>query len=466
MRASHVAVATFDDPNLVSCGGLAPVAALAEQCRLGELLERHVTVRGTAGANASAKASSVIFGMVAGADSIDDLDLLRHGGMRRLFREVRAPSTLGTFLRAFHFGHIRQLDAVAARLLSALAVRTPLLPGAGKLTFIDIDDTVREVHGYAKQGAGFGYSGVRGLNALLATVSTPSSAPVIASARLRKGSVNSARGARRIVADALAVAKTCGAGGPDGSGVVLVRMDSAFFTYDALAPVLTHNAHFSVTARMNPAVTAALSRITESTWTPIRYPQAVWDDDEQRWISDAEVAEVPFTAFTSRRKAEHVTGRLVVRRVKRLQPRSSQQGSGQQRELFAAYRYHAFFTNSPDDVVAADLTHRAHAIVEQVIADLKNGPLAHLPSGVFNANAAWLTLATIAFNLTRAAGCLAGSLHARATTGTLRARLINVPARIARSARRLTLHLPARWPWQTGWTALFTATTGPPIAAS
>jgi hypothetical protein len=450
----------------VSCGGLVPVVALSERCGLGSLLERHLTVPGTAGANASAKASSVVFGMVAGADSIDDLDLLRHGGMGRLLPDVRAPSTLGTFLRAFRFGHVRQLDAVAARLLSALAVRTPLLPGAGETTFIDIDDTVREVHGYAKQGAGFGYSGVRGLNALLATLSTPTSAPVIAAARLRKGSVNSARGARRIVADALAVAKTCGAGGADGSGVVLVRMDSAFFTYDALAPVLTHQACFSVTTRMNPAVTAALSRIPESAWTPIRYPHAVWDDDEQRWISDAEVAEVPFTAFTGRRKAEHVPGRLVVRRVKRLQPRPQRPGSGQQSELFTAYRYHAFFTNSTDDTITADRTHRAHAIVEQVIADLKNGPLAHLPSGVFNANAAWLTLATIAFNLTRAAGCLAGSLHARATTGTLRARLINVPARLARSARRLRLHLPARWPWQTGWTALFTAATGPPSATS
>ncbi len=285
-------------------------------------------------------------------------------------------------------------------------------------------------------------------------------------ARLREGSVNSARGARRIVADALKVVQTCGAGGPDGSGVVLVRMDLAFFTYDALAPVLTHQACFSVTARMDSAVTAALSRITESAWTPIRYPQAVWDADEHRWISDAEVAEIPFTAFTSRRKAEHVTGRLVVRPVKRLQPRPQRPDSGQQSELFAAYRYHAFFTNSTDDTVTADLTHRAHAIVEQVIADPKNGPVAHLPSGVSNANAAWLSLATIAFNLTRAAGCLAGSLHARATTGTLRARLINVPARIARSARRLALHLPAHWPWQTGWTALFTAATGPLPATS
>ena len=262
MRASHVATATFDDPNLVSCAGLAPVSALAEHCGLSGLLERHLSVGGTAGANASAKASAVVLGMVAGADSIDDLDVLRHGGMRRLFTDVRAPSTLGTFLRAFTFGHVRQLDAVAARLLTGLASRTPLLPGAGKLTFIDIDDTVREVHGYAKQGAGFGYSGVRGLNALLATVSTPNSAPVIAAARLRKGSVNSARGARRIVADALMTAKACGAGGTDGSGTVLVRMDSAFFTHDALAPVLTSGACFSVTARMNPAVVAGACQMS------------------------------------------------------------------------------------------------------------------------------------------------------------------------------------------------------------
>jgi hypothetical protein len=466
VRASHVAAATFDDPNLVSCAGLAPVAALAERCGLADLLSVRLTVPGTAGANAAVKAGSVIFGMVAGADSIDDLDLMRHGGMGRLFPDVRAPSTLGTFLRAFTFGHVRQLDAVAARLLTELAAQTPLLPGAGEMMFIDIDDTVREVHGYAKQGAGFGYSRVRGLNALIATFSTPRSAPVIAAARLRKGSVNSARGARRIVADALVTAAACGAGGPDGAGTVLVRMDSAFFTHDALAPVLTHQGRFSVTARMNPAVLKAISTIPEDAWTAIRYPEAVWDDQEQRWISDAEVAEVPFTAFTSRRKAEHVTGRLVVRRVKRLQPRADRACGGEQSELFAAYRHHAFFTNSTQDTVTADATHRAHAIVEQVMADLKSGPLAHLPSGVFNANAAWLALATIAFNLTRAAGCTAGSMHTRATTGTLRTRLINVPARLARSGRRLRLHLPEHWPWEDGWTQLFTATTGPPATAS
>jgi hypothetical protein len=230
-------------------------------------------------------------------------------------------------------------------------------------------------------------------------------------------------------------------------------VDSAFFTYDALAPVLTHNACFSVTARMNPTVTAALSRITESAWTAIRYPQAVWDDDEQRWISDAEVAEIPFTAFTSRRKAEHLTGRLVVRRVERLQPRPSQPGNGRQSELFTAYRYHAFFTNSPGDVVTADLTQRAHAIVEQVIADLKNGPLTHLPSGVSNANAAWLTLAAIAFNLTTRRR-LPRRSAARPSDHRHAARPTDERPGAAGPLRPTPPAAPAtRWPWRIGWTA-------------
>ncbi len=327
---------------------------------------------------------------------------------------------------------------------------------------------MRDVHGYAKQGVGFGYSGVKGLNALLATVSTPTSAPVIAATRLRKGSVNSARGAARLVTDALVTARA-GAGGRDGTGLVLLRADSAFFGYDTLAAARRGGARFSVTARMNPAVVATISRIEADAWTPIRYPNAVYDEQEQRWISDAEVAEVPFTAFTGRRKAEHLTGRLIVRRVKRLNPRASStaspDGNGQG-ELFSVYRYHAVFTDSPLAMLAAERTHRAHAIVEQVIADLKNGPLAHLPSAMFTANAAWLVLAAIAFNLTRATGTLASRCHAKATTATLRAQLIHVPARLARSARQLVLHLPIRWPWQDAFEQLFTNTTGPPARAS
>ena len=481
MRVSHAGPAisaVFDDPNLVSCAGLAPVMALAQRCGLHALVATLLTVGGSGGANAVVKVPALVAGMVSGADSIDDMDLLRHGGMRRLFTGVRAPSTLGTFLRCFTFGHVRQLDAVAARFFARLAGSTPLLPGAATVTYVDVDDTVREVYGYAKQGVGYGYSRVKGLNALIATVSTPLAAPVIAATRLRKGSVNSARGAARLVTDALVTARAAGAG-RTVDALVLLRADSAFYGHDTIAAARRHGARFSVTARQNPAVQAAISRIPDDAWTPIRYTDAVWDEQAQSWISDAEVAEIPYTAFTSRRKADHITARLVVRRVKRLNPRSRtsrsdhSSGSTEQTEqavLFETYRYHAFFTDSSLPLLQADRTHRKHAIVEQVIADLKNGPLAHLPSGTFTANAAWLVLAAIAFNLTRAAGCLAAartsSLHARATTGTLRAELINLPARLARSGRRLVLHLPQNWPWQDGFEALFTAATCPPTASS
>jgi hypothetical protein len=164
--------AVFDDPNLVSCAGLVPVPALAERVGMHELVADRVSVAGPAGANAPLKVMSILAGMVAGADCIDDLDVLRHGGMGSLFAGVRAPSTLGTFLRAFTFGHVRQLDAVAARVTARLARVTPLLPGAGQVAYVDVDDTVKRVYGYAKQGAGYGYTHVNGLNALIATVSS------------------------------------------------------------------------------------------------------------------------------------------------------------------------------------------------------------------------------------------------------------------------------------------------------
>jgi Transposase DDE domain group 1 len=276
----------------------------------------------------------------------------------------------------------------------------------------------------------------------LAVVSTPLSAPLIAATRLRKGSTNSARGAAKLLADALATARRAGA-----AGLLLVRADSAYYGYDIVAAARRAGARFSVTARLTPTVVKAITSIDEQSWVTIRYPNALFDEDEQRWISDAEVAEVGFTAFTHRRKAEHVTARLIVRRVRRLNPRTVPAG---QSEMFAVYRYHAVFTDSPEPMLAAEATHRDHAIVEQVIAELKNGPLAHLPSGRFTANAAWLACAAIAHNLTRAAGALAGSRHARARTGTVRRQLIHTPARIAHSAHRQILHLPRDWPWEPG----------------
>ena len=268
MRVCHGPAAVFDDPNLVSCAGLMPVLQLAGRAGLQRLVAEHVHLSKPGGVNAHLKLPALVAGMIAGADSIDDMALLRHGAMGKLFTGVRAPSTLGTFLRSFTFGHVRQLDAVASRLLVDLARQAPLLPGADELACLDVDDTLRQTYGYAKQGAGRGYTGVKGLNALLAIVSTPNSAPMIAAARLRKGSANSARGASRLVADALLTARKAGA-----SGVLVLRADSAYYGHDIIATARRHRAHFSITARQDKAVRAAIDSI-QATHRRTRRPGA------------------------------------------------------------------------------------------------------------------------------------------------------------------------------------------------
>ena len=451
MKASHSIRPVFDDPNLVSAAGLVPVMRLAESAGLHDLLQDRLSIDS---ANASAKTTAVIGGMLAGADSIDDLDVLRHGAMGKLFGGVRAPSTLGTFLRTFTHGHVQQLDAVGSRLLAGLATRAPgLLAGAqdpGGIAFLDIDDTVRQVHGYAKQGAAYGYTGVRGLNVQVTTISTPLAAPVIARARLRRGNVASATGAGRMLAQSITTARAAGVGSQ-----ILARADSAFYGHAFVGTAIRHGIWFSVTARMNPKVKAAITSIAEEAWAPIRYPKAIWEDDDTvpgggYWVSDAEVAETDFVAFTGRRKAEHVPCRLVVRRVKRLQPAASD--DTEQQTLFATYRHHAFITNSTLGVVEADERHRDHALVEQVIAELKDNALAHLPSGSYAANAAWVAMAAIAFNLARAAAVAAGMAKAR--WSTVARKLINIPGRLAATGRRLVLHLPTGWPWAEHWQQL------------
>jgi hypothetical protein len=453
--------ASFDEANLVSSAGLLPVMTLARDAGLQELADERLTVPTDKGANAGLKLASLVAGMVAGADSIEDMALLRHGGMKRLFTACYAPSTLGSFLRAFTFGHVRQLDAVASRFLGNLAGRAPLLgaPAGSDFVFVDVDDTIIEVHGYAKQGSGYGYSGVRGLNALLATASTKDSAPVILAQRLRKGAANSARGAKRLITDALSTLKRVHAGQR-----VLCRFDSAFYGHDSVAAALTGGAAVSVTVRMDPAVKRAIAGIPETAWKTIEYTDAVFYEDNNTWVSRAEVAETVFTAFTSRKKAEQITGRLIVRRIPELNPKAT---DGQP-TLFETHRHHAFFTTADAavlDTVAADKIHRKHAIIEQVNADLKDSALAHMPSGVFAANSAWLVAAVMAYNLTRTSGILAAGHFGNARTGTIRRKLIHVPARIASSARRIRLHLPGEWPWQTAWEELFTTVHAPPRAA-
>lgn len=453
MQLSHtrpVRAAAFDDPNLVSCAGLVPMAALAHKCGLSALADEHLSVPTDKGSHAGAKVSALVAGMVAGADSIDDMALLRHGAMGTVFDRPYAPSTLGSFLREFRFGHVRQLDAVASRLVGNLAAHTPMLDGIdGPDVMVDLDDSIIEVHGYGKQGSGYGYTRVRGLNALIATVTTATRAPVIIGQRLRKGSCGSPRGAARIVADSLAAVNRLRSSRSEGRP--LLRADSAFYGHPTMAAALRGGADVSITVRMDPKVKAAIAAIDDDAWTAIEYTDAIYDESTGQWVSRAEVAEIDFTAFTSRKASQQIPGRLVVRRIPDLNPT---QGDGQHR-LFDIWRFHAFFTTTDLDTVTADKTHRAHAIIEQVHADLKNSALAHLPSGRFNANAAWLVLAVIAFNLTRAAATLTGPALGRARTATIRRTLITVPARIASSARRLTLHLPRAWPWENAWNTLF-----------
>jgi hypothetical protein len=350
--------------------------------------------------------------------------------------------------------------------LAALAAVAPLLAGADTLAFVDVDSVQRRVYGASKQGAAFGHAKiasksllVRGLNALVATVCTPLAAPVVVAARLRGGNAGSGRGAASLVAEAIATARAAGA-----RGMIVVRADSAYYAAAFIAACRRAGAHFSVTVRMDPKIRRVISSIDEGAWVPIKYPNAIFDEHTGEWISDAEIAEVPYTAFASRR-AHRTEGRLIVRRVRRLNPKAAAQGQG---ELFAAYRYHAVFTDSPFQLTQAESGHRGHAIIEQLFADLIDGPLAHLPSGSFTANAAWLQLAATAHALTRALGTLASARHAHARGATIRTELIHLAGRPARTGRdQITWHLPQHWPWRDAWLGAFEAThRGPPPLAA
>ncbi len=447
--------AVFDDDHLVSCAGLVPVMTLAEQTGLGRLLDEKVRIDAprikSGSANPAPKLATVVAAMVAGADCIDDVDVVRSGGMTTLFDGVYAPSTVGTLLREFTFGHARQLESVLGEHLVALCERVELLPGADKRVFIDIDSLLRPVYGHAKQGASYGHTKIagkqilrKGLSPLATTISTPGCAPVIAGFRLRAGRANSGKGAGRMIAQAISTARAISA-----DTTILVRGDSAYGNRTVVGTCTRHGARFSVAMARNTAIDKAIAAIDEAAWTPVCYPGAVRDPDTGAWISDAEVAEIAYTAFAS--TPDRSTARLVVRRVKDARYPDA---------LFPVWRYHPFFTNTDLPTAQADITHRQHAIIETVFADLIDGPLAHPPSGRFGANSAWIPCAAIAHNLLRAAGVLAGDQHTRARGSTLRRRIVTVPARLARPQRRPILHLPTHWPWSHHWLALWHNTIG------
>ena len=455
MRAYGVA---FDEENLVAYAGLGPVMALADAVGLGQLVDDKVGV----GPRAGVKVGSLVAGMIAGADSIEGMDLLRSGSTAALLGAVRAPSTLGTWLRSFTHGHALQLEAVSRCLLEGIRARLPaLMRPAGTdldeagLVLVDIDDTIRQVHGYLKQGAAYGYNKTKGMNALVVTASTALSAPLVVGAGLRAGNTASGASAAWHLRRAL---PTVHALAPQGARV-MVRCDSAFATHETISAVIALGGLFSATVRSWPTVKRAIAGIDEDAWKPIRYPRAVFDEQTGTWVSQAQVAETTLTAFASRPKAEQVPCRLVVRRV-RDQRHTTTDQEAVQGELFPVWRYHAFITNSDLPAVVADRVHRRHALVEQVIAELKGGPLAHLPSGVFNANEAWLQLAVIALNLSRAVAVAASMPLARMRT--LLTRIVSVPARLTHHARRTTAHLPKQWPWQRQWLRLWQTAHDPP----
>src|SRR5262249_14813133 len=317
--------------------------------------------------------------------------------------------------------------------------------------FIDIDSLLRPVYGHTKQGASYGHAKIagkqvlrKGLSPLATTISTDTAAPVIAGMRLRAGRTGSGKGAGRMVAQAITIARAAGV-----SGQILVRGDAAYGSRAVVGACRRAGTQFSLLLTKNAAVQKAIEAIEDGAWTPVAYPGAVRDPDTGAWISDAEVAETSYTAFAC--TAEAVTARLIVRRVKDARYPDA---------LFPVWRYHRFFTNSTEPVADAAITHRRHAIIETVFADLIDGPLAHLPSGHFGANSACILCAAIAHNLLRAAATLAGAQHRAARGSTLLRKIVTMPARLARPQRKPILHLPSHWPWAQAWLALWRNTIG------
>ena len=352
---------------------------------------------------------ALIYAMVLGADSIDDCEVLRAGRTGRLLGGwMPAPSTLGTFLRAFTFGHVRQLDALLGRALER-AWQAGAGPGEGRLV-IDVDSFVGEVCGRLKQGAAYGYTKLLGYHPILATRADTREALHI---RLRKGSANSQKGMLRFTEELIARVNRAGA-----SGVKLLRADSGFWNTRVFERLEKAGWQYSIGVRMQKGIREAVEAIDEEAWQPIDYPEQ----------GEAQIAE-----------SRYGGRRLIVRRTRLV---------GAQAELWPDWRHFAFLTNREEEELAiVEAEHREHAVVEQVIADLKDQALAHFPSGQFNANGAWVVLAALAHNLLRWTQSLGLPATTVRAARTLRRRLLGIPGRLTRHARGWTLHLPARWPW-------------------
>jgi len=427
MRSSHSLDrldTAFDDDRLVADAGLLLPATLAHHLGLRELVNEHLDLGARPGrANVGDKLLTLIFSALAGGDCIDDANALRAGGTERVLGiSLKAASTLGTFLRSFRWGHVRQLDRVSRELL-ARAWAAGAGPGSAPLT-IDLDSTICETYGLAKEGARHHtYTHVRGYHPLLAVAAGTGD---VLMARLREGRANTARGAAHFLTETIGRVRQAGA-----SGQLTVRADSGFYGHAVVAVCRRMDVRFSITIRLSPATRRLIEAIPDEAWTPIPY-----------WLADgADVAETTYVPFADRKGALPV--RLIVRRVKPT--------PGSQLALFALYDYHAFITDRAGQTLELEADHRRHAEIENAIRDLKDGmALNHLPSGKFSANGAWLSVQVIAHNLARWTARI-GLGEGIVTTKTLRRRLFSLAGRLTRSARRVTLHLPARWPWAIGW---------------
>ena len=413
--------ATFDDGTLVADAGLVVPATLMVRLGLEALINKTLRLRDrVGGAQPGRKVLTLVAAILAGASHIDHADRLRAGATQRVlpFR-VMAPSTLGTFLRAFTFGHIRQLDAVIGEAIRR-AWSLGAGPGEASMT-IDLDSTICEVFGAHKQGAAYGHTKTLGYHPLLATRADTGE---VLHARLRKGS--SQRGAKRFAEELIARVRRAGASGP-----LTVRADAGFWNYALLDTLSRLDVAWSITVRVNPQLKACIDTIDEAAWTPIAYPDG----------GCAEVAETIYVTGHGRRQRRL---RLVVRRTRLTDPA--------QRRLWPDWRHHAFITTVDLSTVAVDEFHRDHATIELAIRDLKDGAgLEHCPSGRFFANAAWLGCAVLAHNLIRWTARL-GNVHPSGqltVTRTVRTHLLALPGRLVNRSRRWILRLPARWPWAT-----------------
>jgi hypothetical protein len=420
MPSSHVVLdqvdVMFDDERAVASAGLLLPATLAERLGIEPAADQLLDLGDRPGAaRPGRKLLTLVHAMIAGGDCIDDVELLRCGSTQAVLgHRVMAASTVGTFLRAFTFGHVRQLDKVTGEILSR-AWAAGAGPDDGPLT-VDVDSTICEVHGSHKQGACYGYTHRLGYHPLLAT---RAGSGEVLHARLRKGSANTARGILRFGDELIARLRRA-----DSSGELTFRMDSGFWSAKLIRRLRRHRVRYSITVRQTKTVRAAIAAIGEAAWVDIAYqPGGV-----------AQVAETPYRG-----------DRLIVRRVR---------NHGDQPQLFPTWRYHAFVTNRVGTMTELDADHRCHAVCELAIRDLKAGAgLAHLPSGQFNANAAWLLAATLAHNLLRWTATLGLSAHDQQLVAkTIRRTLLVLPGRLTRSARQWTLHLPIGWPWAHSFT--------------